>query len=276
MTDNILKPSFSVIIPTLDEEVYLPLLLKDLFLQSFTDFEVIHVDGGSSDKTLQKAKQWQNKLNLKTIVHNVKSVSAQRNRGASEANGNWIIFMDADDRLPKKFLAGIKQRIDQTENDPGKRFDVFTTLVNLTKNDRKELKNRITADSINFFLRLSYKTNKPLILGSMIGIRKEVFQKVKFDEKNKVSEDNIFARECVKSGWKYKVLTNPTYSYSMRRVQSKGLMKTATTGLVMNLRYLIGDNFSDSDYGYEMLGGSAYMNGKNRPNKSKNTGEGKG
>lgn len=256
MTNKNLNPFFSIVIPTLNEEIYLPLLLKDLSLQNLTDFEVVHVDGGSKDKTLEKAKQWENKLSLQTISHTIKNVSAQRNRGGSEAGGEWIIFMDADDRLPNSFLSDVKKQIDLAENNSQKRFDVFTTLIKFQ--DRPVLKNRITINFINFFLRNTAKTRKPISMGAMIGIRQEIFKKLRFNEKSKVSEDSIFVRDCIRSGWKYVVLTSPTYAYSMRRMESKGSVRTALKGLVMNLRYLAGDDFSEHNYGYEMLGGGAY------------------
>jgi len=49
------KPFFSIIIPALNEEKYLPHLLDDLTKQTFRDFEVILVDGNSSDATVAKA-----------------------------------------------------------------------------------------------------------------------------------------------------------------------------------------------------------------------------
>ena len=258
MNDKKTKPRFSIVIPTLDEEVRLPLLLQDLALQTWTDFEVIHVDGGSKDKTLEKAKEWEDRLNLRTISHDVKSVSAQRNRGASEAKGDWIVFMDADNRLPVYFLLGIEYRLEYATWHPKKHFDVFTTLLHLNKDDIKDPKSRTSANFINVFLRTTGKTEKPMVLGSMIGIRREIFRKIKFNEKSKVSEDSIFVKDCIKAGWEYVVLTSPTYAYSMRRVKSNGMIKTAASGFIMNLRYSIGDDFSENDYGYEMLGGGSY------------------
>lgn len=252
------KPFFSIVIPTLDEEICLPQLLSDLSGQSWADFEVIHVDGGSSDKTLEKAKEWEDKLNLRTISHDVKNVSAQRNRGASEANGDWIIFMDADNRLPSYFLVGIRYRIEYAERKPTSRFDVFTTLIRLNDKDKEVAKNRTSANFINLFLRTTGKTEKPMVLGAMIGIRREVFENVQFNLKSKVSEDSIFVKDCIAAGYEYAVLTNPTYCYSMRRINSNGMLKTATSGFIMNLRYSIGDDFSENDYGYKMLGGSSY------------------
>lgn len=257
-------PSFSIVIPTLDEEIRLPLLLKDLSLQTWTDFEVIHVDGGSKDKTLEKAKQWESKLNLKTISHDIKNVSSQRNRGASEAKGEWIIFMDADNRLPSYFLLGIKYRSEQAESIPKKKFDVFSTLIHLSKEDHKDPKNRTAANFMNMFFRSTSKTNKPIASGSMIGIRRKISNKIKFNEKIKLGEDSNFIKDCIKSGWKYAVLTNPTYAFSMRRIRSNGMMKTAKSSFLASLYYSFGNDLSKVDFGYEMLGGSAYDKDKKR------------
>jgi len=252
------KPFFSIVIPTLDEEFRLPLLLKDLSLQSWTDFEVIHIDGGSTDKTLEKAKQWEGKFNFKSIVHDIKGVSAQRNRGASEANGEWIIFMDADNRLPSYFLVGIRYRIERAEADPDKEFDLFSTMMHLSNEDKRHRKSRTAVGVINMFMRTTASTNRPMVSGSMIGIRKQIFNKIKFDEKMKVSEDSNFVKNCVSAGWKYTILRSPTYAFSMRRIKHNGIVKTAASSFVMNLRYLFGDGTSHEDSGYEMLGGGTY------------------
>lgn len=258
------SPFFSIVIPTLDEEVYLPLLLGDLSLQTFNDFEVVHVDGGSQDKTIEKAKPWRNKMSLRTFSHNAKSVAAERNRGASESKGEWIIFMDADDRLSNSFLMDIKNKINLVGDNPKRRFDVFTTLVKLGYIDRKSFQKRMVINFINFFLKNTSKIKTPITLGAMLGIRRAIFDKVKFDEKNKVSEDSIFVKHCIEAGCRYMVLKTPTYFYSMRRVNSNGAYETIITGFMMNFRYLIGDDFNKSDYGYKMLGGSAYNDKKRK------------
>ena len=56
------KYSFSIIIPTLNEERNLPNLLKELSEQTFNDFELIVVDGLSDDKTLVKANSFKDKF----------------------------------------------------------------------------------------------------------------------------------------------------------------------------------------------------------------------
>ena len=259
---NSIRPYFSIVIPTLDEEICLPLLLRDLSLQSWTDFEIIHVDGGSKDRTLERARDWEKQLNLRTISHDVKNVSSQRNRGAIEANGEWIIFMDADNRLPSYFLIGVKYQIERAESEPKNKFDLFSTRMHLIKEDKRDPRNHTVVSAINMFMRTTSKTNRPMVSGSMIGIRQRIARKIRFNEKMKVSEDSNFVKDCVKAGWKYAFLTSPTYAFSMRRIKSNGIVKTATSSIIMNLSYLMGGDMSKANHGYEMLGGGAYVDNK--------------
>src|SRR3972149_8771577 len=118
------RPFFSIVIPTRNEEEYLPLLLEDLTHQTFSDFEVIQIDGSSEDSTVQKTKKFQRHLNMRVNIVDKRNVAFQRNAGAKLAKGEWIIFMDADNRLPNYFLQGIKY---QLEKNPG--TGVFTTYI---------------------------------------------------------------------------------------------------------------------------------------------------
>jgi len=87
------KPFFTIVIPTLNEENYLPRLLEDLSNQTFPkeQFEVIHVDGDSDDKTVALAKSFNKKISIKSIVIKKRNVSTQRNKGAQmhQANGSY-------------------------------------------------------------------------------------------------------------------------------------------------------------------------------------------
>ncbi len=79
----------SVIIPTLNEAACLPLLLRDLSQQIYRDFEVIVVDGRSTDKTLKIAQNFKKKVpRLKIIISPKRHVCFQRNLGAGSAAGS--------------------------------------------------------------------------------------------------------------------------------------------------------------------------------------------
>ena len=97
------KPLFSIIIPTLNEEKFLPKLLDSLIAQSDKDFEVIVVDGASVDKTEEVAQSYSKRVpNLSIVRAGKAGVSYQKNLGAARAVGEWVAFVDADVIFPYK------------------------------------------------------------------------------------------------------------------------------------------------------------------------------
>ena len=100
------KPFFSVVIPALNEEKFLPNLLASLASQTDRNFEVIVVDGASKDKTVAVAERYKNKLpSLQVIVGAKARLPLQRNIGANAAHGEWYVFVDADTVLLPYCLA---------------------------------------------------------------------------------------------------------------------------------------------------------------------------
>ena len=92
---------YSVVIPTFNEEKYLPLLLKDLESQTFKDFEVIVSDANSTDSTRSIAK------NYGATVCDGGLPSVGRNNGAKIAKGDILIFLDADVRIKNDFIESV-------------------------------------------------------------------------------------------------------------------------------------------------------------------------
>lgn len=82
----------SIIVPTLNEEDFLEYLLKSLERQSCQNFEIIIVDGGSNDKTVQIAK----KYNAKIITRQKTPEFESRNIGGKIAKGEILLFTSAD------------------------------------------------------------------------------------------------------------------------------------------------------------------------------------
>lgn len=244
------KPFFSIVIPTLNEEKYLPLLLGDLVDQTFKDFEVIHVDGHSEDQTLRQAKHFNRKLKLKTKAVKVRNVSFQRNEGAKTAKGTWIIFMDADNRLPTYFLQGVKYQLEKMPDT-----DVFTTWIEVEKN--KPWRATIQK-TLNYSLELFYVMGKASAFGSMIGVRAELLKKYHFDQRQKVIEDSMFVQELMDEGYNFRLFKEPCYNWSLRRIEKEGMLKITLIAARMNLRYIQGKDFQTTDSGWVMKGGSYY------------------
>jgi glycosyltransferase involved in cell wall biosynthesis len=94
------SPYFSIIIPTLNEEPRIERLLKSLQRQSFKDFEIIIVDGGSKDRTAEIAQQYSARVFVKKGCKEFPS----RNFGAQVSNGRILLFLSADVFLPPDTL----------------------------------------------------------------------------------------------------------------------------------------------------------------------------
>ncbi|AFZ22780.1 glycosyl transferase [Cylindrospermum stagnale PCC 7417] len=89
-------PKVSVIIPAYNAMTYLPETLESVLRQTFTNFEVLIIDDGSSDNIVEWASQLTDSR-VKFISQNNQGSSAARNAGIINSSGDYIAFLDADD-----------------------------------------------------------------------------------------------------------------------------------------------------------------------------------
>jgi glycosyltransferase involved in cell wall biosynthesis len=95
----------SIIVPCYNQAQYLSETLQSVLDQSFTDWECIIVNDGSPDNTEEIAKQWCEKdRRFKYLRKENGGVSAARNAGISMAQGEWILPLDADDKIASEYL----------------------------------------------------------------------------------------------------------------------------------------------------------------------------
>ena len=97
--------TISVIIPVYNVEAYLPQCIESVLSQTYTDFELILVDDGSKDASLDICKQYAQKdIRVKALHQENAGVSTARNKGLSAATGTWVTFIDSDDWADADFL----------------------------------------------------------------------------------------------------------------------------------------------------------------------------
>lgn len=243
------RPFFSIVIPTLNEEKFLPRLLNDLKKQTFQGFEVIHVDGNSIDQTCTQAAEFRKFIQIKTVKDKERNVSHQRNTGGESSRGKWVIFMDADNRLRRTFLAHLKQKLDTQPQT-----DVFTCLFDTAKVTALQ-KNLL--DLCNVIMIVTSKV-RPLAAGALIGVRRQHLKDLKFNCDTKMSEDHQFVEAAVKKGLTYTVLTQPRYFFSMRRFEKEGSLKVITEYARGGVVLLAGPKFERFLPDYPMNGGAGY------------------
>lgn len=238
---------FSVIIPTLNEENNLPYLLADLAGQTHRDFEVIVVDGHSSDKTINRAKSFRNKLpSLKVLSSSLRNVSHQRNLGAKNARADWFLFLDADSRISKNFLEQLASLLKTKD------LGVFTSACTADTNYWKDI---AIAKIINSFLKTLSIFGFPGATGAFIGCKRQAFSpQTKFDEEIAVFEDGLFVRRIVASGFSFRFFSRPTFTFSMRRFRKNGHLITLLQYLKLHARQKILKHDLSTKNDYKMGG----------------------
>lgn len=213
----------SIIIPTLNEENYLPFLLGAIKGQSFKDYEVIVADNNSKDKTREVAESFGCRIVSGGLP------ARARNQGAKNAKGDLLLFLDADIMITENFLK------DSLEELKKRNLDVAScTLVPRTEN-------LFWKNCFNVFYNWPIvMSQKFMAYGAMaIFVKKEIFEKVGgFDEEIKLAEDHYFVRMSEKIG-NFGILSSVRVYISVRRFEKDGYIKTGAKYLLCGIHMVL-------------------------------------
>lgn len=161
-------PYISVVIPALNEGAEIEKCLQSLHNQSFSAFEIIVVDNGSTDDTIAIARRFGCR-----VVHEARrGVSYARQRGFDVARGAIIASTDADTIVPPHWLAVIYKSFAE---DP-KCVGVYGTVC---LQDKERIRyGGLIEHLFNLFLRLNQRLGRPHFCGPNFAVRKDIFEKV--------------------------------------------------------------------------------------------------
>lgn len=202
-------PHISIIIPAHNEEDYLQKTLRSIKNQTYQNYEVIVVTNGCTDKTEEIVKKRVNNK-LKMLSLSKPNVSRARNYGAGKAEGEILLFLDADTCLVPDALQKIKEQFTS-------QFKVATTKV---KPDSAELKYKAAMWLKNTYNSIGLYQGSS---GTLI-CRREDFDKVNgYNPEIIVKEHRKLILKLRELG-KYTCLNSHAIT-SMRRFRQWGLMK---------------------------------------------------
>lgn len=201
----------SIIIPTLNEEDYLPRLLKSIEKQDFDNYEIIVADADSEDRTREIAREF----GAKVVEGGFQSVG--RNRGVEVAQGNFLLFLDADLRLPSGFLEKVLNEFEQRE------LDIATFPIKFY--DGGKFVNFLI-DPLWNYIGYMFEGNSFLVFGAIL-VRRKTHDKVDgFNEEIKqIGEDNWYVRQASEYG-QVGFTRSAKILDSVRRGEQDGYVKT--------------------------------------------------
>lgn len=198
-----MTPHISVIIPVYNAEATLNKCVDSVLKQQFADFEVILVDDGSKDGSLQICEEYARKDNRVTVIHQENGgVSSARNRGLEIAKGKWVTFVDSDDYLGNEFFP-----TEELEADI-----VFGSYLNVMDASvvggfSSEAMHGTTLGDVV----ARYGSSSGLRAPWTKWFRRDLIGNIRFPEDMKVGEDTCFVWQYLSRCQTYAVLPQSTY-----------------------------------------------------------------
>ena len=189
----------SIIIPIYNSSKFLKKLLNNVICQSYKDIEIILIDDGSKDDSLQICKEFQQKdERIKVISKENGGVSSARNKGIEMATGKYITFVDSDDNIDKNYINTLVNNIEEN------------CLVKV--NTKNTLEEEIISKE---------KYIKGIVSGKIQGVcwgylfEKELLNNIKFDVNTSYMEDTVFIIQYLFRISKIKVLKEQLYYHEV-------------------------------------------------------------
>lgn len=198
------KIEITIIVPVYNAETYIKACIDSLLCQTFKNIEILLINDGSTDSTLEICRQYaENNANIRICSQSNGGPSKARNTGLKTAKGNWILFVDADDQVDQQicerlYNISIEYQADMVfcnmiDRSPEKANKIMPFKENIRIFEGNSL-NALEACCI------SKETETGSSLINLTGpvcklIRKEVVRDLAFPESLNLGEDTCFIQQ---------------------------------------------------------------------------------
>lgn len=235
-----MKDLISVIVPVHNGEAYLEKCIESIVTQDYEELEILVINDGSTDATAEICSRLSGQYeNLQVIEMPDLGVSMARNRGLEQAKGDYITFVDADDRMRPGMLRQLYEMLRETKSDmAGCQFAIWGTegeweqLVGKEKpQDLTEPVSEMTYDSSSY-LKESLLQGNTRCWSKLY--KRSLVRQVRFRQGLSVGEDMLFLVELLPHIERAVETTWPGYGYYQN---PGGVMKRPFTPAYMDQIY---------------------------------------
>lgn len=230
MNDNKknLKSGISVIIPCYNTEKYLKQCLDSVINQTFKDLEIICINDGSTDSTLQILEEYAQKdSRIKVVTQGNKGLSGARNTGLENATQEYCYFLDSDDYIETNLLETAFNALNNNQID----YYCFGSKV-FTEDEKNLVQD---ASSMNEYLRIKFNGTQKAIFD--VGQNQNIHVWNKIFRTQIIKENNIhfiegLLYEDIFFTWYYFFLSKKIYFdkkiFHYYRMHSNSIMEKTT------------------------------------------------
>jgi succinoglycan biosynthesis protein ExoO len=234
-----MKPKISVIIPAYNTEAYVGQAIQSVLDQTEQRFEVIVVDDGSTDQTVEQVKRFTDERIRLYVNDENRGANHARNRALDAASTEWVALLDSDDwylpeRLEKLLHAAERFDADMLADDVYK-IPPGSALSAPARTPADQ--HRVAREAETYFSREMLDSlpkqlsAAELILGNLpgpnhkgLGTVKPLFRRAFLSEKNlwygedvQCSQDTVFYTRCLMHGARFILIPEAYYTYRLNR-----------------------------------------------------------
>mgnify|MGYP001052153526 CR=1 FL=1 len=252
-------PKFSIIIPVFNVEVYLNQCLDSIVNQSFSDFEVICINDGSTDNSLDILNNYAKKDNrFKVFTQENQGQGTARNKALDLAQGQYVLFIDPDDWIESDTFKNLLNAYQITKSDViefnYKEYNEYSgtfKTYNLAKKMRKKF--NFDLDLVSFYSLKDVKKGCLSKLDFHVWSRAYSLEFLKRVNAcfapAKTGEDHLFSCIVVFNAEKISYLDKTLYNYRCRQGSSINKISPENMVIFQNIEllkeYLKKHNFYD-------------------------------
>ncbi len=214
--------TYSIIVPVYNRPHEVEELLESLVHQSYTDFQVVIVEDGSSIPCDKVVDAYRSKLNISYFTKTNSGPGTTRNYGFERAEGNYCIFLDSDCVLPPQYMKTVVENLKENYTDafggPDKAHESFSLL-------QKAINYSMTSFFTTGGIRGGgEKLDKFYPRSFNMGYSREVFESTKGFAKMRFGEDIDMSLRILENGYSTRLFKD-AYVYHKRRTNLRQFFK---------------------------------------------------